>query len=47
MEERLIECGVTEETAREIVAQYGETTEELEQYVCMMEYFYNDRREYV
>lgn len=47
MEERLIDCGVSANTAREIVTQYGNATEELEQYVRLMEYFYNDRREYV
>lgn len=47
MVERLILCGVPERTAREIVAMYGDDAEGLETYVRTMEYFYDDRREYV
>lgn len=47
MEERLIACGVSADTAREVVEQYGSAKDELEKYVKLMEFFYNDRREYV
>lgn len=47
MVERLILCGVPERTAKEIVAMYGDDTKGLELYVRTMEYFYDDRREYV
>lgn len=47
MKERLILCGVPEATAEEIIRAYGNDFSGLEEYVRTMEYFYDDRREYV
>lgn len=45
--ERLINCGYTEEMAKEICALYEKDANGLSLFVRVMELFYDDRREYV
>lgn len=46
-QERLVNCGYTEEMAEEICKLYEKDTKGLSLFVRVMELFYDDRREYV
>lgn len=46
-QERLVNCGYTEEMAEEICKLYKNDTKGLSLFVRVMELFYDDRREYV